>query len=114
MAMTEALKEEKERQVTPAPAPVAGGNRQGGGPRAPFTLQVAEQHVPAHVVKLLSAQVKPLADDALPEPADLTPFWGKVERALVSLDPSFGAMNHLFREPHVQNLGPYILGAKGW
>ncbi len=70
--------------------------------------------MPAHVVKLFKAQVVPLAEKELPEPQDLSAFWGGVERALLSLDPSFRDFKMLFREEHVANLGPYILGAKGW
>jgi hypothetical protein len=31
----------------------------------------------------------PLAESTLPEPQDLTAFWGSAERKLLSLDPSF-------------------------
>lgn len=65
-------------------------------------------------MKLIRAQLTPLAETTLPEPQDLGAFWGSVERALLSLDPTFRGYKFDFREGHIDNLGPYILGAKGW
>ena len=45
--------------------------------------------MPAAAVKLLRAQLEPLAEHKLPEPADLNPFWDRTKRALLSLDKSF-------------------------
>ena len=56
----------------------------------------------------------PLAEAELPEPQDLGAFWGGVDRAILSLDPSFKEYRSVFREDHIANLGPYVLGAKGW
>lgn len=56
----------------------------------------------------------PLAEAELPEPQDLGAFWGGVDRALMSLDPTFKDYRALFKEEHIANLGPYVLGAKGW
>ena len=70
--------------------------------------------MPAPIVKLFKAQVSPLAETELPEPQDLKAFWGSVERAILSLDPSFRGYQIDFHEDHINNLGPYVLGAKGW
>ena len=50
--------------------------------KAHFNLQDAHNHVPAATIKLLRAQLTPLAEDSLPEPADLGAFWEKVRHAL--------------------------------
>ena len=82
--------------------------------KAAFTIQQARTHVPALIVKLFKAQITPLAEQELPDPQDLSAFWGGVERAVQLLDPSFKDFEVMFREEHIANLGPYILGAKGW
>ena len=97
----------------PPPPPNTGGDQ---GKRAPFNLAQAHKHVPAAVVKLLRAQLTPLAEDTLPEPTDLGPFWEKTKRALLSLDQSFTEHELMLRcgPTAVQNLGPLIVGAMGW
>ena len=95
--------------------PSADVSHQKRGPQ-PFTLDQAHQHVPAAVVKLLRAQLTPLAEDTLPEPADLEPFWDRTKRALLSLDQSFSETNLVMKcgGGAIANLGPLIIGAVGW
>ncbi len=120
MAMEEALKKERELGANPFPVTMGMRSPPTNFPPPPpvsktaFTLGQAAVHVPAPIVKLFKAQITPLAEKELPAPQDLRPFWGSVERALLSLDPSFQGYEMKFREEHVANLGPYILGAKGW
>ncbi len=72
--------------------------------------------MPEAVVKLLRAQLTPLAENTLPEPADLEPFWDRTKRALLSLDQSFSETNLVMKcgGNAVANLGPLIIGAVGW
>ena len=77
------LKRPLTAAATPAPAPAPQ--------KLNFDLRQAHRHVPASVVKLLWAQLKPLAEDTLPEPQDLGPFWERIKRALFSLDEIFNA-----------------------
>ena len=70
--------------------------------------------MPAPIVKFFKAQVAPLAESELPEPQDLSAFWGGVEKALQLLDPKFKDFKTLFGKDHIANLGTYILWAKGW
>jgi hypothetical protein len=44
----------------PAPAPLPT--------KAPFNLNTAATHVPAHIIKLLKSQLIPLAETTLPDP----------------------------------------------
>ena len=108
--MEQALKEAQwganiQTPLPPLPGPVS---------KAAFTIQQARTHVPAPIVKLFKAQITPLAEQELPDPQDLSAFWGGVERAIQSLDPSFKDFEVLFGEEHIAHLGPYILGARGW
>lgn len=57
-----------------------------------------------------------MAEDKLPEPQDLEPFWDKTLRALLSLDQSFTEHNlhRSCQEEAIKNLGPLIVGSLGW
>lgn len=72
--------------------------------------------MPAAVVKLLRAQLTPLAEEKLPEPTDLGPFWDRAKRALLSLDQSFSDRDLFMRAgpAAVNNLGPLLIGSMGW
>jgi hypothetical protein len=62
---------------TPPPAKVA------------FTFDTAAIPVSVKIIELLKTELIPLIKCALPDPQDLKPFWGKVTRALRSLDPTY-------------------------
>jgi hypothetical protein len=65
--------------------------------KVPFDLASSANHIPAHIIKLLKTQLSPLAETSLPDPQDLTPFWGSVSRALLSLDASFAGYEWQFK-----------------
>ena len=83
-----------------------------------MTLHSISRHFPAGVTKAFLAQFKPLADNDLPDPDDLSAWWIKVERALMSIDASFTweALHDpaQFGADEVAVLGPHIVGARGW
>ena len=82
-------------------------------PRDAFDLYVLERHLPAKERKSLLSQITQLAANHLPEPADLGPFWLQVEEAVRSLHASLLDLSVL-RRPHVRQLAPVVLGARGW
>lgn len=69
-----------------APPPHIGHSTVGCGVQA-FDIHTLATHLPARERKPLLAQFTPLAQDALPEPADLSAFWLEVEEAIRLLHP---------------------------
>lgn len=68
-----------------------------------------DRHVPNKVARDLRSVMDPLAaDDALPEPSDLSPFFARVERVLHGIDANIRVT--LLSRRAIQNLGPYLLG----
>jgi hypothetical protein len=55
---------------------------------------------------------KPLADDKIPEPADLSLFWDNAEDILAGMHPSID-VDTLSRSA-IASLGPCVLGRAGW
>ena len=56
---------------------------------AAATLQSSARYLLGAMQKSLLAQFKPLAQDSLPEPTDLSAWWQQVESMVESLDISF-------------------------
>ena len=66
--------------------------------------------------KSLLAQVTPLAQDSLPELANLSAWWTTVKAAIQSLDDSFVGTLYdplQFNGNHLRLFGPIVLWARG-
>ena len=81
------------------------------------TLASSATFLSSQACKSLLAQVTLLAQDSLPELANLSAWWTTVKSAIQSLDGSFvGALYDplQFNANHLHLFGPVVLGARGW
>lgn len=97
----------KRRRSDPPPPPPRAPKEEG------CNIGSLATHLSARDRKAFLAQISPLAEKELPEPADLAPFWLQVEEALRSLHPSLEFVG-AFTASHMRNIAPAILGARGW
>ena len=85
----------------PPPPPVVAHVQPPAARKPGFSLATAANHVPAHIIKVFKAQVTALAEEALPEPKDLSHFWASVERAVESLDETLKGFPAYFSSGHI-------------